>query len=265
MPEYMPPIRSYPRYCWRVAAKWLSFLVFGAGTLGLIFLVFPVQRLFSRTAEDFKRRGRRTITAGFRFLVGFMDLLGVARLETADREAFGRLRGKILVANHPSLLDIVMLVSLIPNADCIVNAALLRNLVQGVIKQLYIPNSLNFEELSARCAGSLAQGNCLVIFPEGTRTPRSGPIRVQKGAARLSLLTGRPVVPVRIGGNDKWGLGKKDPWTAYNHTETYRYELCMLEEISPETYAGLPCQGAAKQMNEKIKEALFRPLGREIR
>jgi 1-acyl-sn-glycerol-3-phosphate acyltransferase len=145
-----------------------------------------------------------------------------------------------------------------------VNGALLNSIVRSIVRQLYIPNTLDFATLSALCAESLERGNCLLIFPEGTRTSRSGPVKVRKGAARISLLSGRPVAPVRIGGNDKWGLGKKDPWTAFNHTEPYRYELTLLGEISPEQYASFPYNAAVKLMNDEIKEVLFGPLGREI-
>jgi hypothetical protein len=68
---------------------------------------------------------------------------------------------------------------------------------------------------------------------------------------------------VRIGGNDKWGLGKKDPWWAFNHRERYIYELEMLREISPEQYAAFPYAIAVKRMTEDIKAVLFDPEERE--
>lgn len=257
MPEGMPPVKNPMLYAWRIFGKWLSFFIFGVGSLILMFGIFPVMRLFVHPREKFKKYGHRAVSASFRFLIRVMTCIGVVRLETEDRDAFRELSGKIVVANHPSLLDVVMLISLIPNADCIVNGYLLRHFLRSMVRQMYIPSSLDFDVLAGLCKVSLEQGNCLIIFPQGTRTPRSGPIIVKKGAARISLLSGKGVVPVRIGGNDKWGLGKKDPWTAFNHTESYRYEIKMLDEIKPEKYAGVPSAIAVKRMNDEIKDSLF--------
>jgi 1-acyl-sn-glycerol-3-phosphate acyltransferase len=259
----MPPIKNPVVYAWRVFGKWLSFFIFGAGSLILILGVFPAVRLFFRSPEEFKKHGHRAVSASFRFLIRVMAVLGIVKLETKDRNAFLNLSGKIVAANHPSLLDVVMLISLIPNADCIVNGYLLKHFLRPIVRQMYIPHSLDFDEMVSLCGGSLEQGNCLIIFPQGTRTPRSGPISVKKGAARISLLSGKEVVPVRIGGNDKWGLGKKDPWAAFNHTDLYRYDIEMLDGIKPEKYAGLPVSVAVKRMNEEIKDALFGPGERE--
>jgi 1-acyl-sn-glycerol-3-phosphate acyltransferase len=167
-----------------------------------------------------------------------------------------------VAANHPSLLDVVMLISLIPNADCIVRGSLKGNIVAGVIRRLYIPNSLNFEQLAAACVESLNRGNCIIIFPEGTRTPRSGEMRLKKGAARLSLSSGRSIVPVHIGGNDKWGLGKHDPWTAFNHQDKYIYRIRIQDQIFPETFLQFPFPAAVRRLNEKIREVLLNPKNR---
>ncbi|MDR1786997.1 MAG: 1-acyl-sn-glycerol-3-phosphate acyltransferase [Treponema sp.] len=260
----MQPIKNHVLYVWRVFVKWFSFFIFGLGAVSLGLVILPAMRLFLREQTRFQKYGRIVLSCSFRVLSSVMAVLGVIVIKTDDRAAFRHIEGKILAANHPSLLDVVILISLIPNADCIVNAALLHNIVSAVITRLYIPNSLDHETLLSRCAESLAQGNCLIIFPEGTRTRRSGPIKVMKGAARVSVLTGRPVLPVLIGGNDKWGLGKKDPWWAYNHTERYRYELRVLPEIAPQRYAGLPVPAAVKRLNDDIKKTLFAPMGREL-
>jgi 1-acyl-sn-glycerol-3-phosphate acyltransferase len=57
-------------------------------------------------------------------------------------------------------------------------------------------------EALQRAEEVLNRGQCLVLFPEGTR--REGPVieNLMEGAAFLSARTGAPIVPIGIGGSD---------------------------------------------------------------
>jgi 1-acyl-sn-glycerol-3-phosphate acyltransferase len=57
-------------------------------------------------------------------------------------------------------------------------------------------------EAMQRAEEILKQGQCLVLFPEGTR--REGPVieDLMEGASFLSARTGAPIVPIGIGGSD---------------------------------------------------------------
>ncbi|MDR2181471.1 MAG: 1-acyl-sn-glycerol-3-phosphate acyltransferase [Treponema sp.] len=250
--------------CWyRVAAKWFSFFIFGAGTLILVTAFFPFMRLLLHPRRRFQKSARLLVSLSFRFFVGIMTALRIVELRPGDRLAYRKLGGKIAAANHPSLLDVVMLISLIPNADCIVRGSLTRTIMRGIIRQLYIPNSGNAETLIADCVASIKEGNCIIIFPEGTRTPRGGKQAFKKGAVRIALAAGCPIVPVRIGGTDKFGLGKKDPWTGFSPAEKYVYRLEILDELESEAWAGMNTALAARRWNKALYRALF-PAGDTI-
>lgn len=214
-------------------------------------------RLVLGSKEKFQKQGRRFVSSFFRFFISFMHFLGIVNFEPDNRENYNRLSSKIIVANHPSLLDVVMLISLIPNADCIVNTYLRRNILTGMVSQLYIINSDDLNTTINDCIESLKKGNCLVIFPEGTRTPRTGKTILKKGAARIALATGCNIKPVHIGGTDKYGLGKKDPWTGFNPRERYVYRITAGEEINPEKYKDLQAPAAAKYITDEISSFLF--------
>jgi 1-acyl-sn-glycerol-3-phosphate acyltransferase len=58
---------------------------------------------------------------------------------------------------------------------------------------------------------SLKHGNTLIIFPEGTRTPRTGELTLQRGAANIAVrgpIDVTPVIirctPLTLGKGEKW-------------------------------------------------------------
>jgi 1-acyl-sn-glycerol-3-phosphate acyltransferase len=250
----MPPIKNHFLYSYRIFAKWFCFFIFGLSTLIMSIIIFPVLTLVVRPHAALIRVSRRFVSRFFSFFVKMMCFLGCVKIEVPDKKAFCNLGGKIVIANHPSLLDVVMLIALIPNADCIVNAALMRGVTRGVVRRLYILNSRKFDDIVASCKKTLAEGNCLIIFPEGTRTPRSGEIKFKKGAARISLASNTSIVSVIIGGNDKWGLGKHDPLTAFNHNEKYIYEINIANKTDPQEFLQLENTIAVKRLNEKLEQ-----------
>jgi len=256
-PPNLPPVSNKALYAYRVLAKWFSFFFFGFSSIILAVAILPFMRLVFHPKKRFQKYGRRFVSVTFNFFIFIMHSLRIVNLEPDNRENYRKLSSKIVVANHPSLLDVVMLISLIPNADCIVNANLSHSVVRGIIHQLYILNSLNPEELFKTCEKSLLSGNCLIIFPEGTRTPRTGRVIVKKGAARIALASGCNIVPVHMGGTDKYGLGKKDPWTGFNPGERYIYRVAMGAEINPEKYKNFPAPAAARLLTNEITAFLF--------
>ena len=256
-PPGLPPVSNKPLYVYRVFAKWMSFFIIGFCSIIIGISIFPVMRLFIRPKLRFQKYGRRFISGALRFFIFLMHAMRIVNLEVDDRKKFRELSSKVIVANHPSLLDVVMLLSLIPNADCIVNAYLKRNVLMGVVLQLYILGSRELDDILDSCTESLNQGNCLIIFPEGTRTPREGRNVLKKGAARIALTSGCGIIPIHIGGTDKFGLGKKDPITGFNPRERYIYRLTMMPEIRAEKYKPLPAPAAARAITKEISSALF--------
>jgi len=183
-------MRVKPRtdfYYWRMLGTGLSFTTFGIGGLVLGYLVFPLVWLFSASPEKARRRCRRLVQASFAAFVWFMKSLGVLTWEVDRRE---RLQGggKLVLANHPTLIDIVLLISMIPNACCIVKAALYRNpFTRGPVSRAgYVPNNAP-EQLLGDCVGELKKGASLVIFPEGTRSVNNRLLRFKRGAAYVFL------------------------------------------------------------------------------
>ncbi|MCB1691044.1 MAG: 1-acyl-sn-glycerol-3-phosphate acyltransferase [Halioglobus sp.] len=147
----------------------------------------------------------------FRIFIGYMSWVGILTWEINGIELLDK-SGSIVIANHPTLIDIVFLISMIPNATCIVKASLYKNIfTRGPVSWAgYIPNN-EADTLMASCEAQLADNANLVIFPEGSRSVPDKPLKLQRGAAHLwlrsrcdlSMVTIR-VNPLTLAKHQKW-------------------------------------------------------------
>jgi len=150
-------------------------MLLGLGFLALLCLIWTLPALLLHAVLPQKagrRVGRAVIGFGFRLYLRFLTLLCACRFDLRALDELARERGpRVVVANHPSLLDAVILASRLPNAVCIMKAALVRNLLLGASARLagYIVNDAPLPMLR-EAVHALQEGATLIIFPEGTRT-----------------------------------------------------------------------------------------------
>lgn len=252
-------------YYWRVFGKILSFFIFGLGSVILFVVFFPLMRICIHPQERYLCYARVFISKVMGLFVYFMRFIGVVSISVDDRISYKKLKSKIVIANHPSLLDVVFLISLIPNANCIVRSALVHTVVGGVVKSLYIPNDENFDELVVDCKVALDRGECLIIFPEGTRSPHEELLPFRKGFARIALETGCDIIPVFIGGNEKIGLKKGDSLFSFHPTEKLCYSFSMGEKILVTKYSGFMPRLALRKIVQDSRDQLHQyETGRDL-
>ncbi len=196
---------------WRVVATAISFTSFGIGGLLLRLVYFPLLGLFVRDPDRRREKARAAVQRSFAVFIELMRTLGILTYETHGLERLNR-GGLLILANHPTLIDVVFLVSLVKNADCVVKASLGRNpFTRGpVLACGYIQNHTG-GQLVDDCIASLRAGGNLIIFPEGTRTRPGEPLRLQRGAAQIAARGARDITPVHIRCNPL-SLTKGLPW-----------------------------------------------------
>lgn len=185
----------------------LAFIFFGGGVLAVT--VLPIAGLIP---GDRRARAQRIIQRIFRFYLAMLQGLNLIRLQIDGRDRLIACQGKIIVANHPSLLDVVILMSLVHNAQCIIKSELWNHRFLGVLMRRagYIRNDLSAPDLVTACQKALAHGN-IIVFPEGTRsTPGTAP-RLRRGFANIATLTRADVQIVVIDCTPPM-LMKGDPW-----------------------------------------------------
>ena len=245
---------------WRVAATGFSFALFGVGGLLLGLVVAPLMLAVVR-----HRRRRAALMRGvihhlFRAFVAMMCLLGLCSVEVRGRERLRR-HGLLILASHPSLIDVVFLMALVRDADCIVKAALLRNpFTTGPVRAAGFVCNDSGPGLIDDWVASVRAGNNLIVFPEGTRTPAGSPLgRLQRGAAHLAVRGGLAITPVRITCSQPM-LAKTDKWWRVPPSPGH-FTIDVGEDIPIDSH--LAEDGAQALAARRLTDELARHLGAE--
>lgn len=207
----MTPWRSKLDYAWRVVATGLCFAMFGLACIVASVTVFPLIRLTAADDDTTRRRVRQFIHYAYRCFIATWRALGVLSYEVHGGERLAA-PGQLVVCNHPSLIDVLFIVAQMPQVDCIVKDALLRNpVLRAPLRWLaYIPNSAP-QHLIGTCVATLRAGNSLLVFPEGTRSVPGKPLKMTRGAAHIGLASGCDLLPVTIVCRPS-SLTKTDVW-----------------------------------------------------
>ena len=162
----LPKINNYFLNGYRCFMKIFAIVFFGVGAVFLAIVVFPFIRIFSKNkGDDFGIDARKYVSHTFRNFLGWLSISEVSKRKVEDLEAFRNIHSKIIIANHPSLLDFVYIMSLVPNSTCIVRGTLTKTPLAGVIKQAYITNTTTFEEMCAE-ARRRRRLTCVFLRPK---------------------------------------------------------------------------------------------------
>ncbi len=163
------------------------------------------------------------------------------RLRVDGREKLPWRGPAVLVANHLSLLDIVVLYGLFRPFKWVAKGELFRVPIVGwtMVINDYVrvwrgdPESVRI--MLGHCRRHLARGMPVLLFPEGTRSRDGRMQRFKDGAFRLALDAGCPVFPIAVSGTfealPKSGLAIKGSMWAH---------VRVLDPISPADHPSVP-------------------------
>jgi len=206
----------------------LSFAVFGIGSLIMGLLLVPYFWLTIRSVAERARELRYCTGRGMRFFVWVLKSSGVLDCTIRGQEYMQTNANVLVLANHPSLIDVVFLLALFPQSQCVVKKAIWANPFTACLigNAKYISNA--DPELMLRDAeAALAGGESLILFPEGTRTePGREPV-FKLGAAAVAVRSGKDIQPVLLNVSPTT-LTKSDKW--YSVPES---KVLMSIEIFP--------------------------------
>lgn len=242
-------------YYWRLFATGLSFSLFGLGGLIIGIIGFPLVQLSSNNLDVRQQHARKLNHFAFRLFIWQMKTLGVLSYDAKELKQQLKIPGQLIIANHPTLIDVAFLISFMPQTNCIVRQGLFNNLfTRGPLTNArYIPN-INPQQLISECKDRLHKGESLIIFPEGTRTPVGEKTpKLKRGAANIAIAANIRPTPVTINckphtlsKGEKWyNIPYQRPHWSFDIAEP----LVLPDSDSPPK--------AARELNRAIQQHFF--------
>jgi 1-acyl-sn-glycerol-3-phosphate acyltransferase len=207
------------------------FSVFGIAGLIMGLVFFPLLFVFVRDSRVRKTMARKAIGKAFGAFLWLMKTVGVMDYRIDGAENIATAPGLVVIANHPTLIDVVILLSLYPQSNCVIKSAVTRNIFMRstVAAADYISND-SPEMLLESCVDYLKSGGSLLLFPEGTRTHADERIVFKPGAATIAARSQARVQPIAIRCHPVF-LTRETPWHYVPRTKP-QYAIRIMPAIA---------------------------------
>jgi 1-acyl-sn-glycerol-3-phosphate acyltransferase len=184
-----------------------SLLFWGFVVLSSLIL-FPIAVLIWVVTAPFDRR-RRALHMFTCFWASLYTWLNPAwRVTIHGREHIDRDATYVYVANHLSLLDILVLFRLFTDFKWVSKAEIFK--IPGIGWNMRLNNYIPLQRgnrdsvvvMMQQCKQALTQGSSLMMFPEGTRSATGELKAFKTGAFELAVDAQVPVLPIAIEGTN---------------------------------------------------------------
>lgn len=187
-----------------------------------LLLLFPLGR---------RRRKICFHKALYRFTRLFLATMFTTRTQRLNPRGEDFSRPAVIVANHQSFIDILLLLSITPKLVMVTNSWVWNSPFFGRIVRFadFHHTADGYEALAESLRERIAEGYSVVVFPEGTRSDDCTIQRFHKGAFYLAELLKLDIVPILI-----YGAGmissKRQPF----YIKKGDLRSCILERITPD-------------------------------
>lgn len=196
------------------------------GTMLLLgnLLSVPLVLLPTRLREPFMQT---LISATFRLFLRGCCAFDLMRLDLRALDVLNeRQGGLLLVANHPSMIDVFLVLSRVRHALCLMKADLGSNvfLATGARLAGYISNRRT-DRMIRSASQALSSGHRLLVFPEGTRTVRWPLNPLKPGVGLIAKRAQAPVQTILIRTNSPYLCKGWPIWRPPTFPVIYRARL----------------------------------------
>jgi 1-acyl-sn-glycerol-3-phosphate acyltransferase len=163
----------------------------------------------------------------------------------------------VMVANHLSLLDILVLFRLFTHFKWVSKIENFRvpfigwNMSLNRYIKLRRGDRMSVVQMMESCEQTLAQGNSIMMFPEGTRSPTGHMRSFKPGAFELALKTASPILPIVIR-----GTANALPKRGFVLRGRHPISITVLDEIPAESFTGATVDELTGHVHQIIAKEL---------
>jgi len=245
----------------RISKAATAFSFFGVGCAWLSLVQMPAIRLRGGTEREVTMRSQDAVRRGFTFFMDCVRFAGLVNYDPRSHRPEVPEGPFVLVANHPTLIDVIAVTASHERSVCIAKNSYFRSRALGpLLRQCaYVdggdqgPAAIerNVEEGLAR----IREGYPLLVFAEGTRSPPGEMLRFGRLAFEIASRAGVPVVPVYVEANPPM-LTKGLPWYRFP-SEFVQYRLTQLPpvEVKPGRRGAREAMAEVERLLRKRVEA----------
>ncbi|MBN4049544.1 1-acyl-sn-glycerol-3-phosphate acyltransferase [bacterium AH-315-N03] len=220
-----------PRWL-RTALTISAFAMFFFVTATLGAFALPLLFVFRSRFGD-PRTFTRMLNSKMRLFGGFLQDAGLLSYWPLVLPEGYENRPLLVISNHPTLLDVVLTMSSLPQLCCVASAARWESWLMGFMlkRTTFVPGpGLKTDDpleteiaFIGRMEAKLREGEQLLVFPEGTRSTATELRRFGRGAIEAAIRAEVPILPLYIAVDPPF-LMKGQHFTAPEMTPIYRFE-----------------------------------------
>jgi 1-acyl-sn-glycerol-3-phosphate acyltransferase len=203
----------------RVVLVGFCYLMFGVTGVLLAYVLLPLRLLGIKGTEERAAAAQDLLYVWSRRYFLLTRALGIVRphypvaLPLPERG-----RSAVIIANHPSLLDVVFAMGSMPRLTYVAKASWMSSPLVG--RMLRACGHIGSPRVKTPADGAIAlqrmiealeKGRTLLVFPEGTRSPRRGMWPFHRGAFEAAIRTKSPIMQYVLE-VDPPMLRKEQPW-----------------------------------------------------
>jgi 1-acyl-sn-glycerol-3-phosphate acyltransferase len=236
-----------------------AFFFFWMGAVFLAWFVCPVLAVAHPDPVARRHFCQRIVKRAFRLFHAYMRLLGLVDSRVVGPWASRPAGPFVMVSNHPTLVDVTAILAHYDELCCVVKTSLIQSFFVGRLLRFCghidggdggaMSGAATLQEAQRR----LDEGDGVLIFPEGARSPRRAMHRFRRGSFELATRAGVPLWPVFVA-CDPPALSRGVP--IWRHPErAAQHQLTPQPLVPPGTATATRRSGSSRAMCKTVERA----------